>query len=216
MSRPLLLGHRGARARKAIPENTLPSFDQALADGCDGFEFDVRRSGDGQAVVCHDPSAGGLEISAATTQQLPGLPRLNDVIERFQQNAFLDIEVKVSGLEETLLTLLRRYPPTRGFVVSSFLAEVLHAVRAVDPDIPLGVICETRAELGRWRNLPVAYVLPHQKLLSLNLLKEMKAAGRKVVVWTVNQCEDMKRFAEWGVEGIISDDTRLLVKALKK
>ena len=39
-TRPLLLGHRGAGAHKVIPENTPASFDQALADGCDGFEFD--------------------------------------------------------------------------------------------------------------------------------------------------------------------------------
>src|SRR5262245_42125058 len=51
LRRPLLLGHRGARSLKSIPENTIPSFDRALADGCDGFEFDVRRSGDEEAVV---------------------------------------------------------------------------------------------------------------------------------------------------------------------
>ena len=32
-NRPLLLGHRGARAIKSIPENTLASFDRALAGG---------------------------------------------------------------------------------------------------------------------------------------------------------------------------------------
>ena len=55
-SRLLRLGHRGARALTSIPENTLASFDRALADGCDGFEFDVRLTADGEAVVCHDPS----------------------------------------------------------------------------------------------------------------------------------------------------------------
>ena len=60
MSRPLLLGHRGARALKSIPENTIASFDRALADGCDGFEFDVRLTADEEPVVCHDPKVGGL------------------------------------------------------------------------------------------------------------------------------------------------------------
>ena len=62
-SRPLLLGHRGARALKSIPENTLASFDQALADGCDGFEFDVRLTADGTPAICHDPQSGSLEIA---------------------------------------------------------------------------------------------------------------------------------------------------------
>jgi glycerophosphoryl diester phosphodiesterase len=42
----------------------------------------------------------------------------------------------------------------------------------------------------------------------------VKGAGKKVIVWTVNSAEDMRRFAEQGVDGIISDDTKLLVQTL--
>ena len=78
--RPLLLGHRGARGVKSIPENTLASFDRALADGCDGFEFDVRLAADGTAVVCHDPQTGNVEIASASAEQLSALPQLRDVL----------------------------------------------------------------------------------------------------------------------------------------
>ena len=130
MNRPLLLGHRGARACKSIPENTLASFDQALADGCDGFEFDVRLTADGAAVICHDPQFADVEIARASAQQLHGLPQLETVLARYQDLAFLDIELKVSGIEKKSISLLREYPPRRGFVVSSFLPEVLQAVHA--------------------------------------------------------------------------------------
>ncbi|MCC7053008.1 MAG: hypothetical protein IT355_07035 [Gemmatimonadaceae bacterium] len=53
---PLVIGHRGARAVR--PENTLPSFAHAIALGVDAVEFDVRVSGDGVAVVHHDPFTG--------------------------------------------------------------------------------------------------------------------------------------------------------------
>src|ERR1039458_2799906 len=76
MSRPLLLGHRGARALKSIPENTLASFDQALADGCDGFEFDVRLTEDEEAVVCHDAKVSGYDVSRTLATQASQLPRL--------------------------------------------------------------------------------------------------------------------------------------------
>ncbi len=49
---PLILGHRGNSVR--APENTLAAFSQALADGADGIEFDVRLSRDGVPVVIHD------------------------------------------------------------------------------------------------------------------------------------------------------------------
>lgn len=48
----LLIGHRGASAE--APENTMASFERALALGADGFEFDVQLTSDGHAVVMHD------------------------------------------------------------------------------------------------------------------------------------------------------------------
>ena len=52
MSQPLIIGHRGAAA--VAPENTRAAFALALADGADGFEFDVRLARDGIPVVIHD------------------------------------------------------------------------------------------------------------------------------------------------------------------
>jgi glycerophosphoryl diester phosphodiesterase len=213
MSRPLLLGHRGARALKSIPENTIASFDQALADGCDGFEFDVRRTADEEAVVCHDPKAAGFEISRASAKQVLQLPRLRDVLQRYR-DSFLDIELKVKGLERITLDLFLRHKPRRGFVVSSFQPGALKSVHALDATIPLGLICESKTQLRLWNELPVEYVIPQQELVDSELVRKIKGAGKKILVWTVNDPADMKRFAEYGVDGIISDDTSLLCRTL--
>src|SRR5271170_2301897 len=114
-SRPLLLGHRGSGAGKAIPENTLASFDQALADGCDGFEFDARLTEDEEAVVCHDAKVGGYDVSRTLAKDLSKLPRLRDVLLRYR-DSFLDIELKVKGLERIMVDLFLRHRPRRGFV----------------------------------------------------------------------------------------------------
>jgi|SRR5215471_8586815 len=212
-TRPLLLGHRGARAVRSIPENTLESFDRALADGCDGFEFDVRVTADGVAVVCHDASFHRIEIANAAAVQVPQLPRLCDVLSRYQEAAFLDIELKVRGLEKITLELLRQFPPRRGFVVSSFLPDVLVALRE-DDHVPLGLICETRDELRRWKDLPVGYVIPHHKLTTESLLYELMSAGKKILVWTVNEPKVALRFRDLPVDGIITDETELLCRTL--
>jgi glycerophosphoryl diester phosphodiesterase len=214
-SRPLLLGHRGARAEKAIPENTLPSFDLALANGCDGFEFDVRLSADGQAVVCHDASSSGLEIAKSSAKQL-ALPLLREVLTRYQSTAFLDVELKVPGLEKITTDLLREQAPAGGFVVSSFLPEVLQTIHGMDPTIPLGLICETQSQLSLWRQLPVEYVIPHYNLVRQDLISEVKGTERKVFVWTVNAAADMKSFSDWGVDGIISDNAERLAITLRR
>jgi len=211
--RPLLLGHRGARAEESIPENTLASFNLALAQGCDGFEFDVRLTADGQAVLCHNETARGLKIAESSAKEL-GLPQLREVLTRYESAAFLDIELKVPGLEAITADLLRRFAPARGFVVSSFLPEVLQAIHDLDRTIPLGLICETRAEFRRWPELPVEYVIPHHKLVGQSLIQGIKAASKKILVWTVNASADMKRLSEWGVNGIISDYPKRMVRFL--
>jgi glycerophosphoryl diester phosphodiesterase len=207
--RPLLLGHRGARADKSIPENTLASFDCAMAQGCDGFEFDLRLSADGQPVICHDARIRGLEIAQTPAEQL-SLPTLWDVLSRYQSSAFLDIELKVSGLEAVTLKGLRTYPPARGYVISSFLPEVLQAIHGMEASIPLGLICETRAQFGLWSELPVQHVFPHHTLVRKNVITKTRDAGKKLYVWTVNSTT---RFAEWGVDGIVSDYPKRLVRA---
>ena len=212
-ARPLLLGHRGARAVQSIPENTVASFDRALADGCDGFEFDVRLTADREAVISHDPKVGGDKIERATAKQVSQLPRLRDVLQRYRES-FLDIELKVKGLERTTVDLFLRYKPRRGFVVSSFLPGVLKSLHAEDATIPLGLICETKTQLRLWSELPVAYVIPHHELVDPELLRRVKGAGKKVMVWTVNDRGEMQRFADWSVDGIISDDTKLLCETL--
>jgi glycerophosphoryl diester phosphodiesterase len=216
MTRPLLLGHRGARAFRNIPENTLASFELCLQHGCDGFEFDVRRSADGQAVICHDATVGGMKIENTAAKSLTLLlPTLEEVLRQFSQRAFLDIELKVAGLEAQTLAALRTDPPQKGYVVSSFLPGVLKAIHALDPAIPLGFLCDTRGQLRDWRETPAEWVIPHFKLADGQLIELVHAAGKRIMVWTVNRAEHMRQFAAWGVDAIISDETELLVRTLR-
>jgi glycerophosphoryl diester phosphodiesterase len=211
---PLLLGHRGARASTGIPENTFASFDLALEHGCDGFEFDVRLAACGTAVICHDPKVGKTTIARARAKQLPQLPQLDDVIQRYRERAFLNIELKVNDLEAKVLAALGEFPPTQGYVVSSFIPDVVMDLEARSSSVAIGIICETAAQLVRWRQLPVDYVIPHQSLVDQLLVQDIHDSGLRILVWTVNDTEAMLRLANWGVDGIISDETERLVHTL--
>ena len=216
VKQPLVLGHRGARATRQIPENTLASFELCLKHGCDGFEFDVRRSADGRAVVCHDPVVRGMEIAKTRAAEL-GLPSLEEVLRVFAGRAFLDIELKVAGVEPETVALLQEHAPPSGYVVSSFLPERLVAVREMDAKVPLGFIYDKiENERAKATSAParVEWMIPRVDLVNQELVQRVHAAGQKIAVWTVNRADEMKQMAEWGLDAIISDETERLVGEL--
>jgi len=73
---PLVFAHRGASAARA--EHTLGAYVQALDDGADGLECDVRLTADGHLVCVHDrridrtTNARGV-VSTMTLEQLDEL-----------------------------------------------------------------------------------------------------------------------------------------------
>jgi glycerophosphoryl diester phosphodiesterase len=215
-SRTLLLGHRGCRGRGyRVRENTVAAFDLALQHGCDGFEFDVRLTADGAAVICHNQKVGASAICRTHAERMRTLPVLEDVLDRYRDRAFLNIEIKVAGAEACLLSAVAKCPPSRGYVVSSFLPEVLTDLRQRHDSIPLGLICETKRQLARWPSLPIQFVIAKESLVTPQLIGKAHDRGKELFVWTVNRKSSMVRLAGWGVDGIISDKTDLLCATLR-
>ena len=233
-SSPLLLGHRGAS--KYAPENTFAAFDLALAHGCDGFEFDVRYTSDRRAILCHDPAIDGLLIEDSTyptlvqnrqnsaesssrelRQEDPSfLPCLEDVLRKYHSVRYLDIELKVRGMEEDVVRLLTTAPPAGEYLVSSFLPAALLRLHEICPELPLGVIGDTSEAFVAVQRLPVSVAFAHYPLITKEFVEECRSRSLQVVAWTANDRAEMMRLAALGVEGIISDDTELLCNTLRK
>lgn len=73
---PLVFAHRGSSA--LAPEHTLAAYQQALDEGADGLECDVRLTRDGHLVCVHDrrldrTSNGRGRVSARTLAELDQL-----------------------------------------------------------------------------------------------------------------------------------------------
>ena len=65
---PLVIGHRGCSGE--LPENTIPAFERALADGAVILETDVHRTRDGEVVISHDPDVGRMTEGAGPIASL--------------------------------------------------------------------------------------------------------------------------------------------------
>ena len=212
-ARPLLLGHRGAS--KYATENTRQAFDLALQHGCDGFEFDVRYTRDRRCVVCHDSVHQRKRIAVRRFDEFE-LPSADEVIRDYSTRAFLDVELKVPGDAGAIAQALTESARDARCIVSSFQPEVLRTFSLLAPKIPLGLICENVRQLKAWPKLPVNGLMIHFSLVSEPLIDELHRAGRRIFVWTVNKRSEMRHFASLGVDGIISDDTRLLASTLPR
>ena len=126
---PIVIGHRGAAGD--CPENTLLSFEAALAQGAQILESDIHLSRDGVPILLHDPSLerttnGEGDASKSTWAELGALdagtrfedeggntpfcgkgvriPSLEEVFERFPDARF-NLEIKCSGKDGIRATL---------------------------------------------------------------------------------------------------------------
>jgi glycerophosphoryl diester phosphodiesterase len=207
--RPILLGHRGAS--KYAPENTFEAFDLALQHGCDGFELDARLTSDAKALICHDRDRDGKLLADCVATKFPGLLSVGEVIAKYSDSAFINLELKVEGLHDAVIAAHRMHRPER-FMVSSFKPEALIAIYELKPEFPLGLICKTEQQLSIWGQVPLDVVIAHSLLVTEELRLLTANAGKQLYVWTVNRQSDMRRFGDMGVDGIISDDTALLAK----
>lgn len=107
--RPLVIAHRGSSGTH--PENTLAAFKQAITDGADIIELDLRMTRDGHVVVLHDATVarttdGQGEIEELDLNQIKAL----DAGFRFSTDGgetfpFRSRGLTIPTLEEVLLTL---------------------------------------------------------------------------------------------------------------
>lgn len=219
----LKIGHRGAKGH--IAENTLESFQRALAIGMDGIELDVHACATGELVVIHDftvdrTTNGTGEVSKLSLEQLKELkvegqysiPTLEQVIEALGRRCLINIEMKGRHTAKPLSELLMKLVGSGDynysqFIVSSFQKEELQIMSELDSKVNLGVLTQASVtEAWEWAETFSAKALhPHFSLLTESNVKKAHDAGYKIYTWTVNEREDIARVMSYGVDGIITD-----------
>jgi len=128
------------------PGNTLEAFAASVARGVEAIELDVRRTADGVLVVWHDADAGGEPIAlsayAALRARVPSLCTLDEALDAIPSACFLDVEIKVPGIEAEVLDELGLNREKDAFVVTCFRDETVARVKALDPGVGAGLILE--------------------------------------------------------------------------
>jgi len=231
--RPLVLGHRGASAD--APENTLAAFREALRQGADGVEFDVRRCGSGELVVCHDAwldRVAGEHLEVATTplsrlrrldvgrrfaERFAGepLPTLGEVIHALPCRAVCNVELKCEqalrdgGLAWRVSRELRSADPGQELILSSFHPLVLARARLFAARTPAAVLVgasQNVAARARAARVMGANALHvEHRLCTKQSVARWHRQGLKVGAWTVDDPADIERCCAAGVDVLITN-----------
>jgi len=220
----LKIGHRGARAYE--PENTLRSFQKALELGVDAVELDVRGTSDGEIVVIHDPEVDrttngkGLvselklqEIRQLVTEKGEKIPTLEEALDFLDKKVKILIELKETGLEEKVLSSIHEKGLNRNVIIVSFDEEALRKVRALNDEVETGLIyVKHKNPMKAALELRANYLLPLYRFTHTANVQRAHENGLKVIVWTVNEQEQVSEFVKKGVDGIASDKPDILAR----
>lgn len=227
---PAIVGHRGSPLRQ--PENTPSSFAAAAAEGATWVELDVRLTGDGQAVVHHDPVLPdgrplvGLSLAACRDA---GVVALVDVLVGLPAGLAVDVEIKNlpgepdhdESMAVVALTadVLDDVATDRTVLVTSFNPMVLIAAAARGLPHPTGLltyITELPLAVATAVELGCAVVCPHDTTEGLDAggVDAAHDAGLDVLVWTVDDPARLRVLAEVGVDALCTNDPAGAVRAL--
>jgi glycerophosphoryl diester phosphodiesterase len=233
----LIIAHRGAAGR--APENTLAAVRAAIDDGADWVEIDVQETADGQVVVVHDSDfmklAGArLKVWQGSLEEIRELdvgswfapefahervPTLEAVLDELKtSDARLVIELKYYGhdqdLERRVVELVERTGMVDRVAIMSLKFPGIQKVRALRPDWNIGLLAATA--VGDLARLDADFLAVNAGLAVPQFIRQAHAAGKKVLVWTINDPVSMSRMFSLGVDGIITDEPAMARQVLRE
>lgn len=215
------IAHRGCPRERT--ENTLPGFLLALERGADAIELDVHVTRDAEVVVHHDAACAGRAIAESTWRELATvdldgrgakMSRLEDVLVAIGDRATMYIELKGQGIEDRVTSVARTHG--HRFALHSFDHDAIARVRERTPDVARGVLLDAGTANAPWALQQAVEtarprdVWPHWTLVDEAFMQTARAAGVRVLAWTVNSLQTAQSLVTLGVDGVCTDDLRLL------
>jgi glycerophosphoryl diester phosphodiesterase len=234
--KPLIIGHRGYRAKypentlagfkAAIDAGAdMIEFDVRLSqDGHPVVIHDARldRTTDGAGPVFAKPlrelkkhDAGGWFHPRFKTETLP---TLDEVLDLVNKRVLMNIEIKVDanqpcdsyeGIEEKVMDSVFRHNAGDYVLISSFNRNILEKLRLMKVPPAIGVLSEFGEEkegLAACRTLDAFSWHPYYLALDKAQVVRAHENGFKVICYTVNEPDDIRKLIDMGVDGLFTDD----------
>lgn len=220
-----IYAHRGAS--HDFPEMTMAAYEEAVKQGADGFECDLRLSKDGVAVLWHDADLVRRAKSAAVVHE----STYAQLVAIYPQLVTLDEFVDFAISEKKSLLLETKHPvPSRTAIeelvvqkiqseqkriskagidvtLMSFSWFALERVKHLDRAIALTYLIREITPKFSIRYTSAHSIGPGIAQLRKKpvLAQQIKASGKKLNVWTVDEPDDIILCHRLGVDNLITN-----------
>jgi glycerophosphoryl diester phosphodiesterase len=214
-----IYAHRGASGEFA--EGSQAAYLAAIEQGCDGFECDVRLTKDKQIICYHDKDAkrlSKLDLKIADTNY----DQLKKSINPFKLEQLLELAI----LNKKDLVIESKHPvPTRGEIERAVHKLLKSRSKEIEQS-GIGIFLISFSLLATLRNKKSphksGFLINKKFLAKINptdliatniaiirsdhsfVLNQMRK-GKQVMVWTVNNENDLKLCQDLGVKAVITD-----------
>ena len=231
------IAHRGGS--EVAFENTYEAFADAYELGYRWLETDVQISKDGVLYAIHDPNLKRLvginvyvydlnseDLDRILINRKYNIPRLELLIRKFHDVTF-NLDAKNINAAKALVALLNSDRSYQNLCLGSFSHKIINYMRKfLKRDFPtsfsqwevfsllldIKLNRETRYDAS-YLQIPKSYF--GFKLISKKLLDFCKKNKIKTHIWTVNESKVMKNLIAMGVDGIMTDNCRMLIDVTK-
>jgi glycerophosphoryl diester phosphodiesterase len=213
--KPLVIAHRGASATEV--ENSLAAFRAAAPQGADGVELDVHSTADGELIVHHDGTVGGLHIPQVHARDLAPLrlsngepiPTLSQALAAIAVPLRVFVEVKTLDplWDDRLLETLDAGPNPSGYAVHSFATHIIRRLGDKRRTLPRGILSEAYPRHPRTalQSVGASTLWQERSVVDEVLVRAVHSASADIIVWTVDDPVEMDRLVAWGVNGICTN-----------
>lgn len=224
----MLIGHRGAC--RLAPENTIDSVIRAFELGFSIIEIDVQITADNHLVIHHDLYINDSLIADITYDDIlkskATVPTLYDILwvclakntHAPKVRLLLDVKVHcshrlrlINHLSSCLYKLGNRWRPF--IAISSFDHEFISEMYSRCPQWTYGLLFGSHIKSTFTDTIvprAIKLVVYQANFVDASLVNDHHTNGRDVYVYTVNNLKEYCRLRDLGVDGIITDNHKLL------
>lgn len=216
-----IVAHRAGGVE--APENTVKGIGVAYELGAMGCEIDIQRTSDGYYVVNHDADFARVagvgktpnEMTLAEVRELrvdgEPVPTLEEMLDASRDKVILFVELKGETADDQMaddaVRIVKEYGMEDQVVFISLKYDIMEYIERNYPEMQTGYLAFI--SFGQIENTPFDYLALEEEISTDETIAAVHAKGKKIMVWTVNEEDDIEHFMCSDADAIITDSVKM-------